>query len=62
MQPEKRREIFRLRYEEDLSTKEISELLNIPQKTVQNNLNLTMNGLRSAVAKMIILAPFLIDH
>ena len=61
-QPEKRREIFRLRYEQDLTTKEISELLDIPQKTVQNNLSMTMNGLKSAIAKMLILAPMLIEQ
>lgn len=38
MQPEKRREIFKLRYMDELSTKEISELLGISQKTVQNQL------------------------
>lgn len=61
-QPEKRREIFRLRYEDDLSTKEISELLEMPQKTVQNSLRNTMNDLRTAVAKILILAPLLLDH
>jgi RNA polymerase sigma-70 factor (ECF subfamily) len=61
-QPEQRREIFRLRYEQDLSTKKISELLDVPQKTVQNTLRNTMNGLRTAIVKMLILAPLFLDH
>ncbi|MBS1500697.1 MAG: sigma-70 family RNA polymerase sigma factor [Bacteroidetes bacterium] len=61
-QPAKRREIFRLRYEQDLSTKEISELLDMPQKTVQNTLRNTMNGLRTAIAKVLILAPLFLGH
>jgi RNA polymerase sigma-70 factor (family 1) len=36
--PRKRREIFRLRYEEDLSNKEIAEQLGVSVKTVQNQL------------------------
>ncbi|MFA4870690.1 MAG: sigma-70 family RNA polymerase sigma factor [Pedobacter sp.] len=36
--PRKRREIFRLKYEEDLSNKEIAEQLGVSVKTVQNQL------------------------
>lgn len=36
--PRKRKEIFRFRYEDDYSTREISDLLKISRKTVQNQL------------------------
>jgi RNA polymerase sigma factor (sigma-70 family) len=49
MQPEKRREIFRLRYLEDYSTKEISEKLNISQKTVQNTLATAILSLKQSL-------------
>lgn len=45
--PEKRREIFRMHFLEGLSTKEISEQLQISQKTVQNQVLLAMDNLRS---------------
>ncbi len=54
LQPEKRREIFRLRYLESLSTKEIAEELQISQKTVQNQLNTAQGSLRSVVSKLLI--------
>lgn len=54
-QPEKRREIFRLRYLEEMTTKEISEHLNISQKTVQNQLNTAQDSLRSSVSKLLFL-------
>ncbi len=52
-QPEKRREIFRLRYLENLTTREIAEELEITQKTVQNQLNTAQGSLRSAVSKFL---------
>ena len=55
MQPEKRREIFRLRYIEEFSTKEIAEELNLSQKTVQNQLLIGQGSLREAVSKLLIL-------
>jgi RNA polymerase sigma-70 factor (family 1) len=54
--PAKRREIFRLRFIEDLSTKEISEQLNISQKTVQNQLLLAINGLKAHMGNILTLA------
>lgn len=36
--PDKRREIFRLKYEEGLTNKEIAEKLNVSVKTVQNQI------------------------
>ncbi|WP_442587859.1 RNA polymerase sigma factor [Pedobacter sp. AW31-3R] len=51
-QPTKRGEIFRLKYREDMSTKEIGEVLNISQKTVQNQLVTSYNSLREFMKKM----------
>ncbi len=59
-QPEKRREIFRLRYLEQLSTREIAEQLEITQKTVQNQLINGQESLRAAVSKLLILAAALL--
>jgi len=53
LQPEKRREIFRLRFLENLSTKEIAEELDISQKTVQNQLLNAQGSLRTAVSKLL---------
>jgi len=61
-QPEKRREIFRLRYLEDMSTKEISDTLSISQKTVQNQLNLAQDSLRASVSKFTLLILLVSDH
>jgi RNA polymerase sigma factor (sigma-70 family) len=55
MQPEKRAEIFRLKYVEDFSTREISEMLGISQKTVQNQLLTSFNSLREFLKKFMIL-------
>ena len=54
-QPEKRREIFRLRLLEQLSTKEIADQLHITQKTVQNQLINGQDSLRTAVSKLLML-------
>lgn len=61
-QPEKRREIFRLRYLEQLSTREIAEQLDIAQKTVQNQLINGQESLRAAVSKLLVLAAALMAH
>ena len=55
MQPEKRGEIFRLKYMEDLTTREISEILGISQKTVQNQLITSFTSLREFLSKLMIL-------
>jgi RNA polymerase sigma factor (sigma-70 family) len=55
MQPEKRAEIFRLKYMEDFSTREISEMLGISQKTVQNQLITSFTSLRDFLKKLMIL-------
>lgn len=53
--PKKRRAIFLLRYQEDKSTKEISTLLNVSPKTVQNQLLNTTNMLKILLQKMLLL-------
>ena len=55
-QPEKRREIFRLRYIEEYSTKEISEKLSISQKTVQNTLATALSSLKQSLGPGLITA------
>ncbi|MEO6520109.1 MAG: sigma-70 family RNA polymerase sigma factor [Mucilaginibacter sp.] len=48
--PKKRREIFYLKYMDNLSSKAISQKLNISQKTVQNQLLTAFNGLQLYVS------------
>jgi len=50
--PKKRREIFKLRFQEELTTKEISELLKISPKTVQNQTLNSISLLRSLFQKI----------
>ncbi|BAU54862.1 RNA polymerase sigma factor [Mucilaginibacter gotjawali] len=54
LQPEKRREVFRLKFIEDKSTREISEVLNISQKTVQNQFTISLHSLRSTLSKLLL--------
>ena len=49
--PERRREIFRLRYEKELSYKEIAELLNISENTVDTQIRHALNYLRKQLGK-----------
>ncbi|WP_158797420.1 RNA polymerase sigma factor [Pedobacter sp. L105] len=55
LQPEKRRVIFQMKYMEERSTKEISEILGISQKTVQNQLLTSFASLREFLSKLMIL-------
>jgi RNA polymerase sigma-70 factor (ECF subfamily) len=48
--PKKRRQIYILRHEHNLSTKEISQRLNLSQKTVQNQLGNALQSLRTRMA------------
>jgi RNA polymerase sigma-70 factor (ECF subfamily) len=52
--PEKRREIFQLRFEHDMSTKHIADKLNITQKTVQNQLLKAVQYLKTALSSMVL--------
>jgi RNA polymerase sigma-70 factor (ECF subfamily) len=49
--PERRREIFKLRYEKDLSYKEIAEQLSISENTVNTQISLALNYLRKELGK-----------
>ncbi|MNR56190.1 RNA polymerase sigma factor [compost metagenome] len=54
--PAKRREIFRLKYEEGLTNKEIAERLDVSVKTVQNQL------LNSSAELKLLLRTALFTH
>lgn len=51
--PNKRKEIFLLRYEDGLSSEEIGKLLNISTKTVQNQILNATTFLRSLMQKIL---------
>lgn len=53
--PEKRREIFLLHYFENHPTNEIATLLDISQKTVQNQLNTATSAIRSRLERILFL-------
>ena len=55
LQPEKRSEVFRLKYSEGLTTTEIALKLNLSRKTVQNQILTTTNNLREYISKLMIL-------
>jgi len=52
--PEKRKQIFLMHIKLNLSTQEIADRLNISQKTVQNQLATSMQGLHNKIAPIII--------
>jgi len=54
-QPERRREVFRLKFMSQLSTKEISEEMGITQKTVLNQLLIAGASLRKYLSKLMFL-------
>ncbi|MFN0291970.1 RNA polymerase sigma factor [Pedobacter helvus] len=54
--PAAQQTIFKLRFHEDLSTKEIAEKLNISRKTVQNQLGKSVGQLRDALDLLYIVA------
>ncbi|PWG79703.1 RNA polymerase sigma factor [Pararcticibacter amylolyticus] len=60
--PEKRRKIFQLRYMENLTTKEISVLLNISQKTVQNQLATSLRDLQSYIGHYLSVVMILYSY
>ncbi len=53
MQPEKRKKVFIMKFAQDLSTREISEILNVSQKTVQNQFTTSLKQLRVHLGKII---------
>jgi RNA polymerase sigma-70 factor (ECF subfamily) len=52
--PSKKQMIFRLRYEEELPTKDIARFLNISRKTVQNQLGKAIEQLRLTLLLILI--------
>jgi RNA polymerase sigma-70 factor (ECF subfamily) len=54
--PAAQQTIFKLRFHEDLSTKEIAEKLDISRKTVQNQLGKSVTQLRDALDMLYIVA------
>jgi len=60
--PERRREIFRLRYEQELSYKEIAKQLNISENTVDTQIRRTLNYLRTQLGKELwmVLLPLIV--
>lgn len=47
--PQKRKEIFKMRYLDELSTKEISEMTESSQNTIQNHLGISIAKLRKLI-------------
>lgn len=60
--PEKRREIFRLRYIEEIPTRAIGLKMNISQKTVQNQLAIAFQNLRNLLGFLIVMVVILLSH
>jgi RNA polymerase sigma-70 factor (family 1) len=58
--PPKRQIIFRLRYQEDLSTKDISMQLGITRKTVQNQLGKAIETLKVSLFRIFIITLILL--
>ena len=58
--PPKRQEIFRLRYQEDLSTKVISLQLGITRKTVQNQLGKAIETLKVSLLRILSISIILL--
>lgn len=54
--PPKRQEIFRLRYQDDLRTKDIAEQLGITLKTVQNQLGKAVESLKGSLSRILSVA------
>lgn len=52
--PEKRKQIYKLSREKELSHKEISEKLGISEKTVENQINLSLRHLRKRLGKEVL--------
>lgn len=58
--PPKRKEIFRLRYQEDQSTNAIAERLGITRKTVQNQLGKAIETLKGALTGIFLFVVMLL--
>ena len=60
--PPKRQEIFRLRYQENLSTKTISSQMGITRKTVQNQLAKALASIKVTLLHLHVFAIIVINH
>lgn len=58
--PPKRQMIFRLRYQEDLPTKEISLRMGITRKTVQNQLGRAIESLKSSLLHIFFMVAIIL--
>ncbi|GGC23728.1 hypothetical protein GCM10011386_14620 [Parapedobacter defluvii] len=52
--PDNKRRLFKMRYEEEKSTSEIAGIMNISQKTVQNQLSLTHLDLKTKLLSLLL--------
>ena len=55
MQPEKRKNVFSMKFSQELSTREISGMLGVSQKTVQNQFTTSLKLLRTHLGKIMTL-------
>ncbi|WP_367867191.1 RNA polymerase sigma factor [Pedobacter sp. WC2423] len=55
MQPEKRGEIFRMKFMEEMTTRQISEKLGVSQKTVQNQVLISHASLKQFLERLMVL-------
>jgi RNA polymerase sigma-70 factor (family 1) len=53
--PERRKQIFLMHINENLTTREIADQLRVSQKTVQNQLGSAMHGLRTHISPLVII-------
>jgi len=60
--PEKRRKIFLMRYEEEMSTKEIAKSLGISQNTVQAQLHTANQSITTRLAQFLTVAAIIHIH
>jgi len=58
--PEKRQVIFRMRFQEDLSTKDIASQLGVTRKTVQNQLTKAIEQLRVSLLQLFSILMILV--
>jgi RNA polymerase sigma-70 factor (ECF subfamily) len=60
--PQKRKEIFKMRYLDELSTKEISEMTESSQNTIQNHLGISIAKLRKLIIQHFLVLILTLLH
>ncbi|MEJ5144813.1 MULTISPECIES: RNA polymerase sigma factor [unclassified Sphingobacterium] len=60
--PQKRKEIFKMRYLDELSTKEISEMTESSQNTIQNHLGISIAKLRKLIIQHFLVFILTLFH